>query len=236
MAPEATPAGATTLGALDDPVRRSLYDYVAAQRTAVGRNDAAAATGTSRTLAAYHLDRLAEAGLLDVEFARRNGRTGPGAGRPAKLYSRAGTEVSVSVPPRDYRLLARLLAGAASADQSGAVLDALTDAAENEGREAAANAAGVLECLNTAGYEPGTDDDGTITMRNCPFHQIAQHAPQLVCAMNHALIKGILVGSESDPERAELAPLPGRCCVVIHPEAAEHAESASRVIDGGEGS
>jgi hypothetical protein len=53
--------------------------------------------------------------------------------------------------------------------------------------------------------------------------------------MNHALIKGILVGSESDPERAELAPLPGRCCVVIHPEAAEHAESASRVR-GGEGS
>jgi predicted ArsR family transcriptional regulator len=231
MGTDGTDPGAATLGLLGDPVRRGLYEYVAAQRTAVARNDAAEATGTSRTLAAYHLDRLAEAGLLQVEYARRNGRTGPGAGRPAKLYSRAGTEVNVSVPPRSYRLLARLLATAASADGSGVVLDALTDAAEQEGREAGTNSAGVLESLDAAGYEPGTDDDGTITMRNCPFHQVAEHEPQLVCAMNHALIKGILVGTESDPERAELAPLPGRCCVVIHAEGADrkvaHREEGS---------
>ena len=207
-----------SLGVLDDPVRRGLYEYVAAHRAAVTRNDAAEATGTSRTLAAYHLDRLAEAGLLDVEYGRRNGRTGPGAGRPAKLYSRAREEVSVSVPPRNYRLLARLLASAASADRSGAVLDALTDTAKLEGIATAERATGVIDSLEAAGYEPSEDDAGTIILNNCPFHQIVEQAPDLVCAMNHALIAGVLLGSDEDPGRAEFSPCPGRCCVVINPE------------------
>lgn len=222
MDSKGAPAVSPGLGALDDPVRRRLYEYVAAQHAPVGRNDAAAATGTSRTLAAYHLDRLAEAGLLDVGYARRNGRTGPGAGRPAKMYSRSTDEVTVSVPPRNYRLLARMLASAASADSSGVVLDALTETAREEGISTGERSGDVLDSLQAAGYEPGTGDDGTITLNNCPFHQIAEQAPGFVCAMNHALIQGILVGSEDDPGRAELAPCPGRCCVVIHPEQLLH--------------
>src|SRR5438105_14446775 len=83
---------------LDEPARRRLYDFVSGRNAPVGRDEAAAATGMSRGLAAFHLDRLAEAGLLDVEFRRLTGRTGPGAGRPAKLYARAGRRVSVNLP------------------------------------------------------------------------------------------------------------------------------------------
>src|SRR3712207_6143504 len=97
------------LSALDDPVRRRLYDYVAAHHAPVARDEAAAGVGLGRPLAAYHLDKLAAEGLLTVSYQRRSGRSGPGSGRPAKLYARSDREVCASVPPRDYGLAARLL-------------------------------------------------------------------------------------------------------------------------------
>src|SRR5512135_3349010 len=100
------------LASLDEPVRRRLYEYVGDQDWPVSRDEAAAAAGITRTLAAYHLDKLAEAGLLATSYQRPAGRAGPGAGRPAKLYRQAGQELTVSVPPRAYELLARLLAEA----------------------------------------------------------------------------------------------------------------------------
>ena len=100
------------IAALKDPVRRSLYELVASSEEPVGRDQAAAATGVPRALAAFHLDRLAEEGLLEVTFRRLTGRTGPGAGRPAKLYQRSAVEVEVTLPPRAYLLAARLMAEA----------------------------------------------------------------------------------------------------------------------------
>src|SRR5436190_635629 len=106
------------IGLLQDPARRSLYAYVAGQGREVSRNEAAAAVGMQRTLAAFHLDRLASAGLLDVTYRRLTGRTGPGAGRPAKLYRRPTKERSVSLPPRDFARLASVLAE--TVERSGA--------------------------------------------------------------------------------------------------------------------
>lgn len=100
----------SAVAALHDPVRRALYDYVVAQGREVSRNEAAEAVGVQRTLAAFHLDKLVEAGLLEAGFKRLNERTGPGSGRPAKVYRRALGEVAVAVPPRDYRTLALVLA------------------------------------------------------------------------------------------------------------------------------
>src|ERR687886_812552 len=97
---------------LQDPARRGLYEYVASANREVSRNEAAEAVGLQRTLAAFHLDRLAGAGLLEVTYRRLTGRTGPGAGRPAKLYTRASAEYAVSLPPRQYDLAAELLAEA----------------------------------------------------------------------------------------------------------------------------
>lgn len=205
------------LSALADPVRRQLYEYVASQDRPVRRDDAAEAAGISRTLAAYHLDRLAEAGLLDTSYGRPEGQGGPGAGRPAKLYQRVRDEVSVTIPPRTYALLAQLLADAVASDESGGVRTAVMAAAESEGRKAAGEDADLLQALEHRGYEPCVTCDGDVDLRNCPFHQLAQRHVQLVCGLNHALVRGVLAGRGEDPDRAELVPRAGRCCVIIHP-------------------
>lgn len=213
----AGPSELSSLSALADPVRRQLYEYVASQDSAVRRDDAADAAGISRTLAAYHLDRLADAGLLATDYARPPGQTGPGSGRPAKLYRRVQDEVSVTVPPRAYGLLAELLAGAVSSDESGKVRSALMTAAENEGRKAGEEGADLPGALRRRGYEPTVTDDGAVDLRNCPFHQLAQRHTDLVCGLNHALLRGLLAGCGQDPDRAGLAPRAGRCCITIHP-------------------
>ncbi|GLZ03433.1 ArsR family transcriptional regulator [Actinomadura sp. NBRC 104412] len=203
------------IAVLRDPVRRRLYEYVGAQDHEVSRNEAAEAAGVQRTLAAFHLDRLVEAGLLETVSRRLTGRSGPGAGRPAKLYRRSGEERGVSVPPRDYRTAAGLLAEAAEA----AGLDAaLADAARRHGaelREQAGGPCGGLEeaaaLLERRGYEPRMDG-GVLRMRNCPFHALSERFPPLVCGMNLALLEGLLGGSEA--VRVRIDARPGWCCVV----------------------
>ncbi|MET9957333.1 helix-turn-helix domain-containing protein [Streptomyces sp. NPDC006339] len=219
------------IAVLQDPVRRRLYEYVAAQGREVGRNEAAEAAGVARTLAAHHLDRLTEAGLLESGSRRLTGRSGPGAGRPAKVYTRARAERSVSLPARDYRTAAELLAEAA--EEAG--LDAgLCAAARRRGEALRGDAApcGGLEeaakVLAGRGYEPrlevaehaeGAAESAApvVRMRNCPFHAVAERFPPLVCGMNLALLEGLL--GTNGPVRARMDPRPGECCVVV--EAAE---------------
>jgi predicted ArsR family transcriptional regulator len=199
------------LSSLGDATRRRIYDVVAAAPGALTRDEVAAAAGVGRTLAAYHLDRLAAEGLLTVARERRTGRSGPGAGRPAKAYARSDEEVAVSVPPRDYHVAARLLADAAAADTSGETRRALAAAAARLGHELAAD--GDLETLlRERGYEPNEDEPGVLRLRNCPFHAVAQRQPEVVCDMNLALL-GALV-SDRDVT-ASLEPAPGRCCVAL---------------------
>jgi predicted ArsR family transcriptional regulator len=206
---------------LDDPVRRRLYEYVAQQPHGVSRNEAAQAVGIQRTLAAFHLDRLAEAGLVSVSFRRPEGRTGPGAGRPAKLYQRAAIEHQVSVPPRDYRRAAELLAEVV--DVTGAEPQ-LQRSARSKGaaagraarRRAPGEADGELveRELGAQGYQPYRDA-GDIRLRNCPFHVLADRYPPLICGMNLALLEGLLAGAAATTLEASLDPRPGDCCVVV---------------------
>jgi predicted ArsR family transcriptional regulator len=213
-----------TLTSLGDATRRRIYDHVAAQPAPLSRDEVKQALGIGRTLAAYHLDRLVAEGLLEVTYERRSGRSGPGAGRPAKLYARAQRELAVSLPPRDYPLAARLLADAAADDPGGHVSRSLTTAAERLGREIAAQAgearrgetgAPDLEALlRERGYEP-FDDDGVTRLRNCPFHAVAQRQPKLICDMNLALLRGLADGLKSSQLTARLEPAPGRCCVAL---------------------
>jgi predicted ArsR family transcriptional regulator len=215
-------AGVTRLGLLQDPIRAALYRYVIAQDHDVGRNEAAAAVEIQRGLAAFHLDKLAEAGLLEVTFRRLSGRTGPGAGRPAKLYRRTDQEAVASVPPRAYETAAALLAE--TVELAGADLT-LQAAAREMGERAArqrhadaatddANSETIMEALNELGYEPYLDGP-VVRMRNCPFHALSQRFPPLICGMNHALITGLLTGLDAQSCQARLDPAPRRCCVAI---------------------
>ncbi len=218
------------LAGLGDPLRRALYRYVAGRGVPVSRDDAAAAVGISRPLAAYHLDKLIDDGLLEPRYQRRSGRRGPGAGRPAKHYVRADRQLELSLPARDYAVLAELLAGAVEADSSGTAQAALNRAAgalgTELGTEAARHTTGdgdptqVLASLHQAlasrGYEPYSDTDGTIRLRNCPFDRIAAHHRDLVCGANLAMLQSLTNHLGGDPPvRAVLDPQPGRCCVVL---------------------
>ena len=211
----------SVIAVLDDPVRRRLYDYVTGQDHAVSRSEAAQAAGIQRTLAAFHLDRLAEAGLVEVSFARPGGRGGPGAGRPAKLYRRTAAEHQVSVPPRDYRGAAELLAEVV--DVTGAEPELQRSA---RSRGAAAGRAArrdaprapdgdlVTRALSAQGYQP-CRDGAEVRLRNCPFHVLASRYPPLICGMNLALVEGLLEGAAVTGLTARLDPRPEDCCVVL---------------------
>lgn len=211
---------ARAIGALADELRHRLYRYVVEQTSPVGRDQAAVALGIPRHTAKFHLDRLEDVGLLASEYERRSGRTGPGAGRPAKVYRRAPGDVAVSLPGREYDLAADLMAQAIDSTGSRAPVRAALDrAASAKGRSMGdeASAPGtptqrVQEVLTRHGYEP-RNEAGRLVLANCPFHALRAEHTALVCAMNHSLIGGMC--EQIGPLRAELEPAQERCCVVI---------------------
>lgn len=219
----ATPTRAEQLdrvAALAEPVRRRLYEVVAAAGAPVDRDTAAAHAGVGRPLAAFHLDRLVGAGLLDVEFRRRSGRTGPGAGRPAKFYLRPrDQDVSIDLPPRGYDVAAEILA--TGVERAAKAKAAVLAAARERGQAMAATpqaAAGLLPMLETQGYEPFLADDGVVRLRNCPFHALVGEHRELTCALNHALLDGAASAVEGSGYRAVSQPSEGLCCVAFVPE------------------
>lgn len=220
------------IAALDQPVRRDLYRLLSERDGWVTRDEASEALGVPRSVAAFHLDKLVEAGIVEITFERTTGRTGPGAGRPAKLYRRGTREVSASVPERRYDLAGSLLATAiADAERTGAPIgECLSASARAAGRvigKEAADATGqlttrearrhaVLDLLARHGYEPTLGKRGEIALVNCPFHRLAEEHRSLVCGMNLDFLAGLLEGiGPADRLDARLAPEPGYCCVRI---------------------
>jgi predicted ArsR family transcriptional regulator len=215
------------LSALAEPARRALYRYVAAQPGPVSRDQAGEGVGVPRHTAKFHLDKLVEEGLLTTEFRRLTGRSGPGAGRPTKLYRPSMDEVAVSVPERHYDLAGQLMAAAiesattggtdvvaelqrAAAQHGGAVAEDVTHrTGSRAGRGRRLAAAG--ETLAEHGYQPRLDGD-VLTLTSCPFHALAQDHTQLVCGMNLALLGQV---AEAAGLTATLDPAPDRCCVVL---------------------
>lgn len=214
------------LACLNEPLRLRLYEHVAASTEAVSRDGAAAALDVPRSVVAFHLDKLVAAGLLRVERRRPAGRGGPGAGRPAKWYSRAPGEVTVSVPERHYELAAQLLAEAAErAGPSLPMVEALREVTHERGfalgtdlRQRMGDGSPTVDdtvaVLETLGYEP-RPTGGVVTMANCPFHVLAAEHPELVCGMNLHLLEGLAEAAGLASGTARLDPAPGRCCVTL---------------------
>lgn len=216
------------LAALEEPVRRALYFYVVNRHITVGRDEAARAVGVSRTLAGFHLDRLVEEGLLETSFRRLSGRSGPGAGRPAKLYRRSDRQLEVTLPERRYELAARILAEAIDESTSPDTRRALTKVARDIGKAIGVEArhragprpgrkrllAGAVTALASHGYEPECSAR-EIRLRNCPFHALANRHRELVCGMNLALMEGVIKGIGHLHTTPVLDPKPGMCCVAL---------------------
>lgn len=190
-----------SLAALEDPVRRALYFQVIKGAGEVSRDQAARAAHVSRSLAAFHLDKLVEAGLLEATFRRLSKRSGPGAGRPSKLYRRAARDRLQTVALEWGKQLGAEARGRANPES--APEKTLTRA---------------MRTLREAGFEPERDGQGGIVLQNCPFDALARSSREVVCGMNLALIQGVVNGLEARKLEATLDPAPGRCCVVLRPK------------------
>ncbi|MDP8991481.1 MAG: transcriptional regulator [Actinomycetota bacterium] len=211
---------------LRNPLRRALFDYVTRQGREVGRDEAAAAAGAGREAVASHLDKLAEAGLLEVSFRRLGERQGPGAGRPAKLYRPSGHAVEVALPPRRYEVLAELFATVLEeSDSSKAALDQVAARlGQSDGRRARRSlpasagrprALAALEStLREYGFEPGRKRH-EIALMNCPFRALSDRHTELVCGLNLALVAGLIEGLGVGGVEAQPVSPNGRCCVVV---------------------
>src|SRR5579884_1175236 len=236
--------------ALAEPTRRAVFAAVRAARRPVTRDEVAAEVGLQRTLAAFHLDRLAEAGLVEVSYARPPGRTGRGAGRPAKRYDASDVTVAFSLPGRQHELVGQLLARAV-AEQPRRADHRAAELAEAEGERLAglarndqagekrtsrpgsrprrmnpdATLVAADAVLRELGYEPH-QEGSSLRLRNCPFHGVMEAAPQLVCTMNHRLVSGLLAGlGGSSQVTASLHPSPGECCVVVEKRSPRSSKS-----------
>jgi len=218
------------VAALADPIRRDLYRYVSAQPAPVSRDEAAEALGIARHTAKFHLDKLAEEGLLDTDFKRLSQRRGPGAGRPTKLYRRSSRQLSVTLPERRYDLAAQLMASAIdhATTVGSTVTDAVHAAAADRGHtlgdqvraEAGSRPSrerlltSIYDALTDYGYEPRRGGS-TITLCNCPFDTLAREHTELVCGMNLAMLAAATDRVGKSGLVARLDPAPDRCCVVL---------------------
>jgi predicted ArsR family transcriptional regulator len=219
---------------LAERVRRDLYDFVRRSGGPVTRDEAAAHTGISRRLAAFHLDKLVHGGLLRAH----TDRPAAGVGRRPKVYEPQPGELTVSVPARQYDLMAELLLDAVTAASAGSpavpgsaggvVAQAARAEALERGRAAGTRARAqarpgrlgperaltlAQSVLERCGYEPERAAPRQLLLRNCPFARLADRSRELVCGINHAFCSGVVAGLDAASVDARLDPADGRCCV-----------------------
>ncbi|MEV3960670.1 transcriptional regulator [Nocardia sp. NPDC050193] len=218
------------VAALDDDLRRNMYWFIRRAGRPTTRDEAAEHVGISRKLAAFHLDKLVDTGLLQARYERTGGIRR--VGRAPKVYEPADIEVHVSIPERRHEILAEILMQAVLTEATGesareATLRVAANRGATTGREmrerlrpgrlGAERAITLLAAaLGEQGFEPARTAPACLRLRNCPFHPLAARAPDLVCSLNHAYLTGLLHGLEADAVQAHLAPAAGECCVEIH--------------------
>ncbi len=214
--------GILALGELKEELRRRMYLFIREQQHSVSRDEAAEEVRISRSLAAFHLDKLVECGLLRANYAHPQGRPPKQAGRSSKLYQPSDRSFEVSVPPRRYDLIADALSEAVqSAGVEGAACAIAGRKGIALGRQApvAADETALdtaVRLLKGHGFEPARElTDERVVLRNCPFKEVAQRSPELVCRMNLAFIQGVLEGLEVRGAEARLDPAPTRCCITV---------------------
>ena len=224
--------GAGAIGALEDDLRRRMYLFIRRQGRPISRDEAAEEVGISRKLAAFHLDKLVERGLLSAHYARLPGRGGPGAGRSSKLYEPSDLEVDVSLPERRYDIVGEIMVAALTEESEEPPREVAKRIAFDKGRSIGDDIRDrthlrppgsertlsiAEEALSEYGFEPYRDGADTVSLRNCPFHNLSRQAPELVCGLNREFIDGLLRGLGNDSVEAALLPTPGECCVKLRP-------------------
>ncbi|MBB4684878.1 helix-turn-helix transcriptional regulator [Amycolatopsis jiangsuensis] len=217
----------SAVAALDEDLRHGMYAFIRGAHHPVTREEAAAAVGISRKLAAFHLDKLVTAGLLRARY-----ETAGKVGRAPKVYEPTPTDFSITIPPRRPDVLSAILIDAVvSATPSESAKDAALRTAAQHGEEAGAaerarTRPGRLgaergltlagEVLARHGFEPSRETPVCLRLRNCPFHPLAARAPDLVCGLTRNFLTGVLGGlAVPGVATAAVPPPAGGCCVEL---------------------
>lgn len=241
MSTEGGSPGIKAVAALGDDLRRAMYGYVRHCRRPVTRDDVAVAVGISRKLAAFHLDKLVTAGLLRARYEPVGGVRK--VGRTPKVYEPADGDIRISIPGRQHDVLADILleavltegdgerardAAVRVAAERGQALGTAMGAQAGPGQPSSELGLALAEgVLARHGFEPSRAAPGLVRLRNCPFHPFAAKAPDLVCAINHAFLSGLLTGLDAAGVQAVLRPTAGECCVQLQ-AAGESGQQADR--------
>jgi len=199
--------------ALADQRRERIVEELRGERAGLDVQELARRLGLHQNTVRFHLGVLAEAGLVDSRPA-----TGAGPGRPRILY-RLGRAAPGGHD--DYRLLATVLAGAVDERPTG------SSDAEEAGRawgrylvrrnpfsrlSAQGATEEIVDLLDQQGFAP-EGGDGEIRMRRCPFHDLAETNPGVVCGVHRGLVSGALeeLGSGLDVEGLDVLVEPDLC-------------------------
>jgi predicted ArsR family transcriptional regulator len=235
-----------TIAVLTDGQRRRVFGFVRRARRPVTREEVAADSGVSVKLAAFHLDKLVEAGLLRSRSEAPAGVRK--VGRRPKVYEATGADLRVSIPERRPDVIAEILIDAVTTEQAqesaraaamraarrrGHDIGSAERARTRPGRLGPERSVNAVEpVLERYGYEPDRPAPTTLRLLNCPFHQLAMRSTELVCGINQAFLGGVLDGLGTAGIDAVLAPHPGRCCVEICEAGAAAARNEAAASEG----
>ncbi len=184
------------LKALGDNTRYAIYLELARSPVPLGTAEIADTLALHPNTVRPHLERMREVGLLVVATT-----PGGGPGRPQHRYSLAPDAPGLGLEPQPFPVLARMLLSLASA--SGLTGGEAIEAGRDQGRADAPRWAG-RSCLEAVtgrladmGFDPAVVADGdtaTVAFTHCPFRELAEARPDLVCALHRGLVEGLAEG------------------------------------------
>lgn len=179
------------LEAVGDPELRDALLFARGQARPITADELAAAQGVHRNVARSRLERLTEAGLLEPGYERRTGRSGPGAGRPAKTYAVAPELNAIQFPARRYELLLSMLLDALpSTGRERRLREIGAQFAEQLARDGAlrpsktlrAGVEAMCRAMRSLGYQASvaevTERRAVISTPTCPLRPLVRERPE----------------------------------------------------------
>ncbi|MGH9244139.1 MAG: helix-turn-helix transcriptional regulator [Acidimicrobiales bacterium] len=195
--PAGEPSRLDILKALSDNTRYAIYLELARTPVPLATAEIAETLGLHPNTVRPHLERMREVGLLDLRVDGRGA-----VGRPQHRYALSPDAPSLGLEPPTFPVLARMLARAAML--AGVDADNAAEAGRDQGEADAATRAGERPCLDALvaeldrlGFEPAVVDDAesdaiTVAFMHCPFRDLAEANPDLVCSLHRGLVEGFV--------------------------------------------
>jgi predicted ArsR family transcriptional regulator len=221
------------LSAVAQPELREIVLFVRAQAGSVTADEVSARFRIHRSVARGRLERLVEAGLLASDFERRTGRSGPGAGRPAKVYSVPPEMSALEFPQRHYaELVGHLLDALPAEDRAPALeqvgksfaADLVSTAGLAPTRGTRSSARRACAALGGLGFQAAvveaSPDRVVIETPTCPLRPLVVENPE-AAAIDRGMWAGLVTS---------YLPRSRPCSVACHTEGCLDEHKSCRVV------